>query len=245
MRKFFGSAFVLVAVLLFAATGFALQKSPVRFAGDERDEWAASEATCSIHCYNICLRWVWVWHGFFDDETIGTVFNNCCQGGVLTGSYQYFPTGAPPAYGYTGWAMVNEVKGEKPHLEGLVWPPIAQIPYVSYGGGWEFIAWGVPVGQRFAVSYSIGDNNHWGTPVNVYSDGPSACGVCFPTDRTTKSYNFGIAEVDSLSRPIYTENPGTPLFDGQCYVEWLAAVTIKCSVAIEDESWSSIKNLYR
>jgi hypothetical protein len=234
MRKFFVSAFVLAAIFAFATSGHALQKSQGQFTGDYLDDWMASEATVTIHYYNICLGWVWVWSGFAADETFGTAFNNDA-GGALVGSFQYFPTGAPPNYGFTGTAQVTHVEGSKPHLECLG-GMIAQIPYLPSGAGWEFIAWGVPVASSFAVSYTLGDANGYGTPVNVYSDGPFACGVCFPTDRTTKSYLWGIGG---------TACPGSPLFDGQCYVEWLAAVTLKKAVAVESDSWGNIKNLYR
>jgi hypothetical protein len=243
MRKFLVFAFVLSAILVFTTTGFALQKSAAQYMGSLED-WVTSEATVSISYYNICLGWVWVWSGFGDSEMVGVAFNNPTGGGLL-GSYQYFPTGAPPGYGFTGWALVNDVKGEKPHLEGLVWPAIAQIPYLPAGAGWEYIAWGVPVGATFAVSYCIQDDNGFGTPVAMYSDGPFACGVCFPTDRTTKSYLWGIAQKDVDGKPIFTENPGIALFDGQCYVEWLAAVTLKKAVSVENESWGGIKSLYR
>jgi hypothetical protein len=236
MRKFFVSAFVLVAICAFATSSFALQKSQARFTGDEIDNWAA-QVTCTVHYYNICTGWVWVWSGFADGETPGTVFDNCCgNDGALTGSFQYFPTGAPPAYGFTGSAQVNTVTGTVPHNEALVWPPVAQIPYLPAGAGWEYIAWGVSVPSRFAVSYTIADANAYGTPVAMYSDGPFGCGNCFPTNRTTNSYNFGIGG---------TLVPGIALFDGACYVEWLSAVSLKCPVAVEDESWGSIKNLYR
>jgi hypothetical protein len=246
MRKFFVSAFVLGAIFAFATSSYALEKTQARFTGDAPDDWVTSEETISISYYNICLGWVWVWSGFADSEMFGTVFNH--GAGVLTGSYQYFPTGAPPGYGFTGWAVVNNVKGEKPHLEGLVWPAKAQIPFLPAGAGWEYIAWGVLIGEwkdSFAVSYCLQDDFGYGTPVNVYSDGPFACGVCFPTDRTTKSYLWGIAQKDVDGKPIYTENPGTPLFDGQCYVEWLAAVTLKKVISVDSESWGGIKSLYR
>ena len=39
--------------------------------------------------------------------------------------------------------------------------------------------------------------------------------------------------------------PGIPLFDGECYVEWLSKVSLVCPTAVEDQSWGAIKNLYR
>ena len=233
MRKFFVSAFVLVAILAFATSSFALQKSQAKFTGDERDNWAA-QTTCTVHYYNICTGWVWVWSGFADGETPGTAYTSCCGAGTLTGSFQYFPTGAPPAYGFTGTANVSALTGVSP--TECLGAPIASIPYLPAGAGWEFIAWGAAVPARFAVWYSIADTQGLSTPVAMYTDGPSSCGLCFPTTRVPNSYNWGIGGVLC---------PGALLFDGTCYVEWLASATISCPVAVEDDSWGSIKSLYR
>jgi hypothetical protein len=236
LHQILGTAIlVLATAALLSPPAQALQKTLARMREQDRPgDWNVG-ATCAVAYYNICTGWVWVWDGFHHGDLFGTIFDSCCAAGssVLTGSYQYFPTGAPPSYGFSGYARVHAVDD----FDCLIEPPLASVKHCPSGAGWEFNAWEVPVPERFAIVYFVVDQNGYGTPVATYSDGPFGCGVCFPTTRTTNSHFFGLADS--------TLCPPSPLHDGQCYVEWLAAATLACPVAVEDGSWGEVKNLYR
>jgi hypothetical protein len=235
MRKLFVSAFVLAALLVFATAGLALEKTAVR-AIDERGDWNAGTSSCSVHYYNICTGYIWVWSGWAINSVLGTVYDTCCPPGdtsYLTGSYFYYRTAAFPGYGFTGYATIETVNAQDCPTGALA-GPIGFYPIA----GWNFFAWGVNVPSRFAQVHVIGSSAGWPPNLSVASDGPFACGVCYPTTRTTNSYTWGLTTSPSC--------PGIALNDGACNVEWLSAVTLTCeSVSVEDESWGSIKNLYR
>ena len=72
--------------------------------------------------------------------------------------------------------------------------------------------------------------------------GPQACGLCFPSTRSTHTFLYGT--------PASPLCPGEPLNDGVCDAELLGwSVTYACvhdgPDAVEQASWGAIKNLYR
>ena len=233
MRKFFVSAFVLAAMLAFATSGYALEKSVSSFDSEELGDWNAGGGTCSVAYYNICTGWIWVWSGWADGSLVGTAFDNCCGAdGQLDASVFYYRTGAVPSYGFTGSVSVFAADAND-------CPSGAAIASQSIlpATGWNFTLWADNVPARFIVQHAVQDDMALGTPVTIASDGPAACGNCFPTTRTTNSYTWGVEGAELC--------PGSPLFDGNCFVEFMAAATLTCPVSVEDESWGSIKNLYR
>ena len=235
MRKLFVPAFVGVAVLLSAASGPALEKTARVFTGDDLGGWNSSH-TCSVAYYNICTGWIWIWSGFADGELLGTVFDSCCgtdNENILDGTYLYYWTGAVPGRGFTGTHSIYAVD-ENDCPSGAALASQAWLP----ASGWNLTLWSpTAVPDRFLVQASVRDRNGFGTPVALPSDGPQACGVCFPTTRATNSYRYG-----TETSPIC---PGSPLFDGDCQVEWLSRAMMLCTISTADENWGAIKNLYR
>jgi hypothetical protein len=235
MRKFFVSAFVLAALLMFATSGLALEKTAVRGVEDLGD-WNAGTSSCSVFYYNICTGWIWVWSGWAANSVMGTVYDTCCdpatQSSTVTSTYFYYRTGAPPGYGFTGSTAIEGVDANDCPTGALMSMPI--LP----ASGWNFLLWGVATPARFAQVHILGDLYGYGTPVTVATDGPYACGNCFPTTRTSNSYTWG-----TVGSPLC---PGFVMNDGACNVEFLSVAQLVCqTVSVEDESWGSIKNLYR
>jgi hypothetical protein len=233
MRKFFVSAFALGAILALATSGLALEKSQAQFS-DQLGDWNAGSTTCSVAYYNICTGYIWVWSGWADGSLVGNGFDACCgpNGGQLDGSYFYYRTGGPAGYGFTGSAAVFAADAND-NPSGAALASQAILPAT----GWNFSTWSaVSVPGRFLIIHTLQDDLAFGSPVTVATDGPQACGVCYPTTRTTNSYTYG-TETAMIS--------ASPFFDGSCYVELLTAALMTCPVSVEDESWGSIKNLYR
>jgi hypothetical protein len=232
MRKFFVSALALGAILALATSGFALEKSQAQFS-DQLGDWNAGSTTCSVQYYNICTGYIWVWSGWADGSIVGNGFDNCCgPEGQLDGSFFYYRTGGVPGYGFTGSAAVYAADGS----DNPVGAAIASQAILP-AAGWNFSTWGVNVPGRFLILHTVQDDLGLGTPVTIATDGAGgACGVCFPTTRTTNSYTYG-TETAMI--------PPSPFNDGACFVELLTAAQMTCTVSVEDESWGSIKNLYR
>jgi hypothetical protein len=236
MRKYFVSAFVLVAMLAFATSGFALEKSATRFNDDNLGDWNAGTSSCTVFYYNICTGYIWVWSGWAAQSVVGTVFDTCCdplnETSLLSASDFYYRTGAVPNYGFTGTVAVTQVDGNNCPTGILAIQPI--LPAT----GWNTAFWGVPVPNKFAIVHTVADDNAYGTPATIATDGPNACGVCYPTTRTSNSYTWG-----TTGSPLC---PGFMMNDGNCNVEFLADAYMVCEpVSVQEESWGSIKNLYR
>ena len=233
MRTLLAPFLALAAVLATATSGPALEKTARVFDGEDLGDWNAS-TTCSVGYYNICTGWIWIWSGFADGEVLGTIYEGCCGScGALTGTYLYYWTGAPAGRGFTGTHAIYAVDPD----DCPVGAALSSQPWMP-SSGWNLTLWsGVPVPSRFLIMATIQDDLGFATSVALPSDGPSACGVCYPTTRTTNSYLFG--HEDS---PLC---PGSPLHDGHCYVEWLGNALMSCVDSIEEKSWGAIKNLYR
>jgi hypothetical protein len=228
------------ALLVVAVTlpGWALQRTRATVPpGNPDQDWSAGTA-CAIHYWNVCTDQIWVWDGFLDGDEIGTVFDSCCESGILVQSWLHYSTVAMPYYGYVNLVSVWNVDED----DCLVGEPIATQKCVL-NSGWNLTTWysPVPVGSRFAVTHLLLDNP--GYPegpellFSISSDGPDACGICYPTTRTTRSYQFGNA-----AGPLC---PPEPLHDGQCFVEWISWVDLECSTSISESSWGRVKQLYR
>jgi hypothetical protein len=241
MRKYFLTAFVLVAMLAFASSGFALEKTAARMTADDRlDDWNAN-TTCSVAYYNTCTGWVWIWSGWSSGDKIGVCFENCCPShGSLDASWQYVWTAAPSGYGFTGTISVNDTdpdccKGAE--LASQTYLPIS---------GWNTYLWGATKisGPSFVVQVELGTST-LPNPISYATDhpaagptGPVACGTCYPTTRANHSFYYGTA-----ASPLC---PGSPLNDGVCDAQLLWGAGLTCKpISVEETSWSTIKGLYR
>jgi hypothetical protein len=238
MRKYFLTAFVLAATLVFATSGLALEKTALRVGeGGRLDDWNAG-TSCTIQYYNICTGWLWIWSGWSANDCLGTCFDNCClpSPGFLSQTAFYVWTAAPSGYGFTGTATVNEADGQccpGTELGAQVFFPIS---------GWNTYTWNTEIaGDAFVVKYQLGPTP--GTPIVIPTDhpaagptGPQACGTCYPLDRESRSFYYG---------PECTLCPGSGLNDGVCDAELWHVAAMSCVISVEEESWGSIKNLYR
>jgi hypothetical protein len=244
MRKCFVTAFVLV--LLVATTGLALEKTAMRATDLEQPNQWNAQTTCTVRYYNTCTGWVWIFTGWSPNDVVGTCYNTCCQPGqstVLqsTTVYQHEAYQAPAGYNFTG---VIEVR---PGCDFCV-PALASLPldWQPLGtGGWmtKVFDWNIPVPDQFLVTMQVGPGP--GNPAGIVTDhpaagptGPQACGYCYPNPRTCTSFYFGPS-----TSPLC---PGTSLTDGICCVEWYWYSTLLCEgVAVESDSWTNIKALYK
>jgi hypothetical protein len=235
MRKYFMTAFVLAAMLVFATSGLALEKTAVR--ADDRanaDGWDAG-ASCSVTYANTCTGWLWVWSGWSPGVRFGVIFEPCCAGGALAATQAYFWTGSPSGYGFTGTLSIESVAGGCPSgviASHSVLPP--QGPVVDL--------WTAPAGPVALVSTTgPGVGNPYSMPTDhpaAGPTGPQACGSCFPSTRPIHTFVWGTA-----ASPLC---PGSTFNDGICDSEgllWSAA--FNCGVSVEENTWGAVKNLYR
>lgn len=240
MRKYFLTAFVLVAMLAFATSGFALEKTAVRMSADDRlDDWNAG-TSCTIAYYNFCTGWVWIWSGWSSGDKVGVGFDNCCESNsaTLTGGALFAWTGAPAGYGFTGTIEVTDSDANL--CKGAT---VAAQPYLPVSG-WNSYAWGVQVGANFVIQVTHGQSA-LPNPTAYATDhpaagptGPVACGTCYPTTRANHSFYYGTA-----ASPLC---PGSSLNDGVCDAQLLFSAALVCKpVSVEEETWGGIKSLYR
>jgi hypothetical protein len=236
MRKYFLTAFVLAATLVFATSGLALEKTTARLTDDSRlDDWNAG-TTCSVAYYNTCTGWVWIWSGWSPGDGVGVCFDNCCGGpGTVVSNWMYVWTAAPSGYGFTGTVGVYDAPDccLGAQLEAQVYFPIS---------GWNLYTWNSNVVGPFAVVAYVGPGV--GNPIAYATDhpaagptGPAACGTCYPTTRTNHTFYYG-NQTTVLC-------PGSPLNDGICDAQLMWDAQLACAVSVEEASWGSIKNLYR
>ena len=136
--------------------------------------------------------------------------------------------------------LVGSTLDAQPFLPLSNWNQIDFLPAVS-------------VGPSFAVTYTLGSGT--ADPVAIASDhpavgptGPAACGNCYPTTRGNHSFFYGAA-----ATPLC---PGSALNDGVCDAELLwdaqvmygAGAPTDCAsfpVSVQEQTWGSIKALYR
>lgn len=243
MRKYFMTAFVLAAMLVFATSAFALEKSAMR-ATDIDGDWNAG-TTCSVAYWNTCTGWVWTWSGWSPADVIGVCFDACCAG-QLTSVTIFTVTSAPPGYNFTG---TLEVKAADANCcpTGPALASEQYLPGLGQAGpvviaDYDFTTDPAVPGQ-FVVTWTMGSGA--GLPSRFVTDhpaagptGPVSCGTCFPTTRANNSYYYGTS-----STPLC---PGSALNDGVCDAQWYwTANLIGCTISVEEESWGGIKALYK
>jgi hypothetical protein len=239
MRKYFLTAFVLAAMLVFATSSLALEKTAAPMTADRADDWNAG-TSCNIAYYNFCTGWVWIWSGWSSGDKVGVGFDSCCPGdATLNASALYAWTGSPPGYGFTGIIEVTDT--DALFCKGApLGPPQTYLPI----SGWNTYLWGIQVGQRFLIQAEVGVSA-LPNPIAYATDhpaagptGPVACGTCYPTTRANHSFFLGTA-----NSPLC---PGSPLNDGICDAQLLWSAQLTCKpISVEEKSWSTIKGLYR
>jgi len=242
MRKFFTTAFVLVAMLAFATSGFALERTLARATGDDVSGGWNAGGTCTIQYWNGCVGWTWLWSGWSPGDRIGVNYQ-ACGSHLLSLDIFHRPT-APlqPGYGFT--ASVDAFAAD---ANGCPTGPslgsVAFLPSFPGGPPVENVAFAaaVPVPASFVAAITMGSAGggaaRYGTDFDVAGPtGPQACGTCYPTTRETNSFYYGTAT--------------TPLCPGStvsviCELEWRWNAYMSGTVSVEDKSWSAIKDLYR
>jgi len=244
MRKFFVTTFVLAAMLCLATSAMALEKKAVAFDDSRSDDWNAG-ASCRVNYYNICTGWVWCWSGFGDDARIGLVVNSCCGAGesaALLQSIHFLCTAAPSGYGFTGTIAVHNADANNCPVGAA----IASQPYLPNYVTFPFqtVSWGgVPVPNKFIILATLNEAG-FASPAAFGTDhpaagptGPVACGTCYPTNRTNRTFVYGTTSSPSC--------PGSAINDGICDAQFFWDIDLACAVSVEESSWGSIKGLYR
>jgi hypothetical protein len=232
------SCFAVQGILATSCPG--LEKTAVRVGDlDRPGDWNVS-TTCQVAYYNYCTGWIWVWGGWSPINVVGVCYETCCGPGDLNWlntTWERVYSSAPPGRGFTGTIDIWTADADQCPTALL-----ARQPFYFYSG-WNGHAWGaLPVPERFVVTVTFSPAE-W-TPSRLASDhpapgptGPQACGLCYPLDRLTHSYEYGDASALLC--------PGEKPNDGTCDVEWLWDVALWCPIDVEYDSWASIKALYR
>ena len=235
-------AIALLATLLATSSAPALEKTALTLSDDSRpNEWSAG-SSCFVIYYNFCTGWVWVWSGWGPGDVLGVCVNSCC--GILSEldvSWHFVRTGSPAGYGFTGAAQVRAANASCCPTGA----PLASQSFLPVAG-WNGYLWGgVHVPGTFVVTVSTGPGAVPPNPMALDTEhaaagptGPAACGFCWPVGRVNHSFYYGTA-----SAPLC---PGSPFNDGVCDNElrWEFGIN-GCGIAVEPESWGSVKNLYR
>jgi len=229
---------------LLSSYASALEKYTVRADDSRIDSWSAG-ATCRVSYYNICTGWVWCWGGFPDKSRFGMVVDQCCPKGstasILSTSF-FLCDEAHVGYGFTGTIAVHAVDANNCPIGA----PIAVQNYCPIWTGptpFSVVSWGgVEVPQTFAIVVTTA---LWYNPATYGSDrpaagptGPQACGVCYPANRATRSFNYG-----TVSNPLC---PGSTFNDSVCDANLFWDIDLVCgTVSVDPASWGQIKGLYR
>lgn len=229
---------ILGAATVVPGVGRALERRSARV-DDGPENWNAGQ-TCTVHYYNICTGWVWVWSGWSPGDQMGTVFHACCDQAVLRLTDYLTFDARPAGWGFTGTIEVFDVQGN----ECPTGAPIARQAWLPPSGtGWHTLNWNVAVPQDFLLRINWDGPVGWTNRTGLATDhphagptGPQACGVCYPSDRVVSSFFYGW--------PGQRYCPGIPLDDGTCDVEWCFDAAFTCPVHTEHKSWGGIKTLY-
>lgn len=234
------AAFLLLAGLMtlsLSSPSAALEKTAARAVDDDR-AWQAGSSV-SVAYYNLCNGWVWIWEGWEPNDIIGVAYD-FVWATELNSNWWYFGTGAPAGYGFTGTIEVNFVDNNYCPVH----VPLASQSFLPVTG-WNAVVWspGVYVGSsRFSVTLEFGSGV--ANPAAAWTDhpaagptGPQACGTCYPSPRENHSFYFG-TETSPLC-------PGSPLNDGVCDAQFIQDAQFTSIVAVDEQSWSSVKSLYR
>ena len=142
-------------------------------------------------------------------------------------------------YGETGIIAVYQTSAD-----GCPTSTLAEMPYLPADGD-NVVTWGLPVTGPVALTFghpngiSDGPGYTWASDhPDAGPTGPPACGTCFPADRETHSFFYGI----DVTSPC----PGSPLFDGVCNAEWYGwSAAFSSPVSVESSGWAGIKSMYR
>lgn len=226
-------------MLAAAPFAHALERQARVFDHELGDEWNAG-ATCAVQYFNTCTGWIWCWDFSASGARAGTVFEACGDGGAhqLISTSAYFCTGVPCGRGFTGSiafyaADANGCPAGQPIAKQAFCPPT----------GWSTKVWNIEVPSPFVMILEA-SSSHPFTVFNPASDhpsagatGPAACGTCYPSDRPTRSFDFGTA-----AAPLC---PPEPLDDGICNAELLLVASFASTVQADPSSWSKIKTLFK
>lgn len=227
-----------LAATLAATPALALEKTAARVI-DRDDAWNAA-GTYDVRYYNTCTGWVWIWRYWDDGEQVAVDFGSTCYNPTfLVTTTQLIYSGLPSGYGFTG-----TIEARTPGCGGVSLDSQSWLPPV--GTGWDVVSWGgLPVpstGLEIVITWRVypGLLNWMGLASDhplAGPTGPTACGLCFPSTRTTHSRYYGVNGAYCPS--------GIALSDGLCDVEWLMEAVMACEFAVESQSWGKVKSLYR
>lgn len=236
MRRYLTISLVLTAALFLATPGVALEKMSVRALDDSRGEWN-NATTVTLAYYNYCTGWIWIWGGWSPGDLTGECFDVCPNGGLISNMLRT-RTAAPSGYGFTGTMSIMSADANCCPT-GVV----ASQPWLPLDG-WNLYTWNVPIPPKIIVMLQWAAPSGFTALSRLGSDhpapgptGPAACGMCYPTTRVVHSYYYGVAGA--------TLCPGSVNNDGVCDIEWLIDLQLKCSIGVEENTWGSIKNIYR
>jgi len=241
MRKFFMTAFVLAAMVVFASSALALEKTPTRQIDERGDNWGAA-STVTLAYYNICTGWTWLWGGWSPGEQLGTCFDaSGCNSAVLNTAWVISRSSAPSGYGFTGTISVESACD-------CTGATLAAQPFLPVDG-WNAYSWGTPVPSSFLLKVTWAAPTGFTNASQLRTDfgvagptGPVACGTCYPTTRVPNSFYYGVGGSACPGLGFYASGIG-PVGAG-CGLELLMDVALKCVVSVEDASWGQIKALY-
>jgi hypothetical protein len=234
----FLSLVTLPFVLAHAAPVTALEKTSARITDDHPEQWNASTSG-TIRYYNNCTGWVWVWSGWSPGERLGVCFDTGAPVNTLVTTWALTFSGVPSGYGFTG--TISAMDGCDCSAS-----PLATQPYVPpVTSGWSATAWGgVVVPSPFLISVTWSASTGFTNGTGLASDhpfagptGPTACGTCFPSNRTVHSRYYGVGGANCPS--------GVTLSDGLCDIEFMIDAEVRIPFGLQGESWGRVKTLYR
>jgi hypothetical protein len=199
-----------------------------------------SGGSCSIQYWNTCTGWTWLWGGWSPFDRIGVAYEAC---GTSLSSLDIFirPT-APvcPGYGYTASleAYAADANGCPTGVA------LGSVAFLPAGPPLLNVAFPSPVAvpSSFVALVRMGSAGggtaRYGADFDaVGPTGPQGCGLCFPTTRVTRSFDYG-----STVAPLC---PGERIMGPVCDVEWRVTAYMYTQTSVEDTSWSRIKGMYR
>ncbi len=248
MNRIAGSV---VLLLLLATSASALERSTAVFDRAQADPWGAS-ATCTVHYWNVCTGWLWVWSAEPGDESphpnwghqdvLGQVYDSCHESCVLEATQVYAWSGAPSDYGHTGFVRISTADAN-----GCPDVTLAEQSYLPVSGATQFL-WDLPVPDRIVMQVILwaddpreADLNQSVWPTDRPAQGPTgpqALGLCYPSTRETRSFYYG-----TLDSPFC---PGSPFADDVGNAELLLwSAQFRCPVSVDARSWGNVKALYR
>lgn len=234
---------ILGVSLLAAGESHALTKEARFFDDDRADDWAAG-SSCLVRYYNACTGWIWLWGNWEDRVRVGVAVTNCLGPpgvGALNRTAVFTYSGGPAGYGFTGTIAAHNADSNQCPAGAA----IGSQPFLPGNATFVVKNWGgLPVPSPFILVVTVREALWYENPVRLVTDhphagptGPQACGVCYPSTRTTRSFYYGFANAPSC--------PGETFHDGVCEAEFLWEVSFSGEVGLDVSSWGQIKGLYR